>query len=84
MGLWLRFGQDGLRAPLDKTVWTRWFGMVSDGLQQRIIRHPSWNELPGKKNISCLDYSDPEERKEILSIMTSLKQEVINKNILEN
>jgi len=47
----------------------------------RIYRYPHWDNSLGIDNIPCLDYSNPDERLEILQIMVSIRENVVNHDI---
>lgn len=50
-------------------------GFPESGLS--IYRYPPWNGSPGVDNIPCLDYSNPDQREHILSIMITLRNRVL-------
>jgi len=46
-----------------------------------IYRHPPWDGSPGTDNIPCLDYSNSNQRRTILSLMATLRDRVISEDV---
>jgi hypothetical protein len=66
------------------TISSSYIESLSEGFpcaSMHVYRYPLWDGKRGLDNIPCLDYSIPDQRLQILKIMTSIKSYVINNDI---